>query len=387
MKKLLVAVAAFAWSSAAVAGDYHIAQTLRCSQCHTMHASRQHQINGSGADAEYPIAAQGNPNRKLLIQDGTNETCLACHDAKAAIPDILGANDSAATFATTNARSAGALNGLVGSHTPGTATDAAGTAYADWMGHTLGSDLPPPGFVGIYEPTPQENFNCANCHAVHGSSAYRNLGRSQYMGLEGTVASATNPFINVGPTYNAKPSTAARPSTAFDPAKDVTIGVATRSYKTADVTFGVGTDSVVQGAGMNGYCAVCHGNFHSDGNTRDQIGGIDFVRHPTSGVKRLVGTNNGLLASGGETAQYGLVRPSWAAAPGITSEFQAACLSCHKGHGNARGYGLIYPSNVGTVSDFEQGDAALVDLGDGSGSQYPIRSLCITCHPMGRVYP
>jgi hypothetical protein len=380
MKKLLVAVALLSLTVTARAGDYHKKETLRCSQCHTMHASRQHQLNGAAADTEYPLADQNVPHRKLLIQNGTNETCLACHDGKAAIPDVLGANASAAAFSTTNARSAGALNGAVASHTPGTATDAQTTPYADWMGHTLGTDVAPPGFVGIYEPTPVENFNCANCHAVHGSGAYRNLGLSPYMGLEGMPFGygLGNPFELAGPTYNPKAFNAARAVTTFDATRDVSILSADRSYQTKQVVFGAGSPVV---GGMNAYCAVCHGNFHGDANTRDLVSGTAFVRHPTTGITRL-GADNSLLSGFAGTAETDVVRPAWAQAPATTSDFQVACLTCHKGHGNARGYGLVYPGNTGTVADFEQGDAAPVDLGD--GAQYPLRNLCITCHPMGR---
>jgi hypothetical protein len=366
MKKLLVAVAALGLATTANAGDYHKKETLRCSQCHTMHASRAHGLNGdaafTGSDANSALPDPGNPHRKLLIQNGTNETCLACHDGKTNVPDVLGANSMTGMD---NLRSAGALNGSVGSHTA--------TGYAEWMGHTLGSGSPPPGFVGIYEPTPVENFNCANCHAVHGSAGYRNLGLSQYMGLEG-LTGPTNPFASNGPTYNAQTSPTTR-DTAFSAGRDVTIGVATRSYKTTDVTFGIGSANTSSKNGMNAYCAVCHGNFHGDANTRDQIGGVDFVRHPTSAITR--DNSTGSLMNG--VTGTDLVRPAWAAAPSATANFEAACLSCHKGHGNARGYGLIYPAVNGVNADKENGDA--VAAADGA---YPIRNLCITCHPMGR---
>lgn len=375
MKKLLVAVAALGLATVANAGDYHKAATLRCSQCHTMHSSRAHGLNGdatfTGSDINSQLPDPGNPHRKLLIQDGTNETCLACHDQKGTVPDVFGVNGGNVAA---NHRSAGALNGSTPSHTDGT--------YSDWMGHTLGSSAPPPGFVGIYEPTPVENFNCANCHAVHGSAAYRNLGLSRYMGLEGMAFDVTNPFAAVGPTFNPADATGARAVTTFAATRDVTITAATRNYETQNVVFGQGattaagpgTDGTTQN-GMNAYCAVCHGNFHGDANTRDQVGGLDFVRHPTSAIPR--DNSAGTLLNGGTATD--VVRPVWVAAPSATADFEAACLTCHKGHGNARGYGLIYPSNTAATVNFENGDAAAE--ADGA---YPIRNLCTTCHPMGR---
>jgi len=35
------------------------------------------------------------------------------------------------------------------------------------------------------------------------------------------------------------------------------------------------------------------------------------------------------------------------------------------------------------VTDFENGDADTIDKGT-TREYYPIRNLCITCHPMGR---
>lgn len=387
MRKLLVAMAALLSAGYVSAGDYHISTTLRCSQCHAMHASRQHQLNGAAVDPDYTLGMQGVGYRNLLIMDGTNATCLACHNAQSAYPDVLGSNSSATAFGTDNARSAGALNGTVvgyvkngstgamelGSHTPGTATDGEGTAYADWMGHTLGTDLPPPGWVGLYEPSPQENFNCANCHEVHGSAAYRNAGGSTTMGLP-TQKGAGNPFATNYPVYNALPVTGGSRAAVSYTANHVNVSNLTaRDYKTASVTFGQGA-SAVGGAGMNAYCAVCHGNFHGTANTLDQLGGVDFVRHPTSGI---VHDATKAVLTGGEIS---LVRPAWVSAAGGTNSYEAACLSCHKAHGNARGYGLLYPLNDGVTAtaDFEQGDA-LADAG-----VYPLRNLCITCHTQGR---
>jgi hypothetical protein len=308
-------------------------------------------------DADY---TGGTPNRNLLIQDGTNETCLACHDVKAAYPDVFGANTGMVAAGT---RSAGALNGATVSHTDAT--------YSDWMGHTLGSEATPPGWVGIYEATPQEGFNCANCHEVHGSAAaYRNAGGSTTMGLPNQKG-AGNPFATAFATYNAQTlATGLRPAGLLNTgALNAVIEVDARDYRTANVSFGRGASN-----GMNAYCGVCHGNFHGDANTRDLIGGVDFVRHPTSGVARL---DASLILATGET---NLVRPAWTGAE-YTTGYEAACLSCHKAHGNKRGYGLIYPLNNdgNTITNYEEGDApAEVD------GTYPLRNLCITCHTQGR---
>ncbi len=384
MKKLLAVVAGL-WAGAAIAGDYHVENTLRCSECHTMHASRSHGLNQQAFEPTFrDVGINSNGNRNLLIWDGTNATCLACHDGQTSFPDVLGVDGG--LTAGTNVRSAGALNssGLNG-------LPAADAAYPNYAGHTLGTDVAPPGYVGSYEATPVEGFNCANCHAVHGSKAFRNLGLSRYMGLPSGAAqsgAAANVFGTTGPKYNMLnefiDGTAGREAAAAG--DDVFVDVATRTYATANVQFRQGTPGA---NGMNAYCAVCHGNFHGDGNTRDLIGGIDFVRHPTSGVVRdVVGGATPLLNFANpvtgvtQVAQYDLVRPAWVTQEGLTGQnFEAACLSCHKGHGNANGYGLIYPSNVGAVSNYENGDAAPSAT---VVANETLRNLCITCHAQGR---
>ena len=385
MKKILVALAALVWAGGAFAGDFHRLGTLRCSDCHTMHASRAHGLNTGVADPDFsdPVAA-GGPFDKLLMANGVNAICLTCHDAKASAPDVIGANTG---IIAGTVRSAGALSGtdLNGGHI------VTGEGYQDWMGHSMNSPAEPPGFPvpGTWD-TGAEGFNCSNCHAVHGSPAYRNLGLSMYAGLPLQFGQTTNPLYTAGPTYNpVNLTTGVRPVVAFDATKDVTITVAARDYQTGNIGFGIGSGNIAAtpgswGAntwkvnGMNEFCAACHGNFHGTVNTVN-AGATAFIRHPTSGISRADGTS--LLQAGGTAdglgpAQIAVVRPAWTAS--IGGGFQAACLTCHKGHGNQRGYGLIYPSQLGGVSDYENGDAAPI------GTNYPIRNLCITCHPMGR---
>jgi hypothetical protein len=212
-----------------------------------------------------------------------------------------------------------------------------------------------------------------------------------YAGLPAQFGSATNPMYTAGPTYNpVDMATGTRPVTAFDATKDVTITVAARDYQTGNIGFGIGSGNAAatpaswgantwKANGMNELCASCHGNFHGSVNTVGPSAAA-FIRHPTSGINRADGSS--LLQAAGTAdglgpAQIALVRPAWTGA--IGGGFQAACLTCHKGHGNARGYGLLYPSQLGTVSNYENGDAAAA-----SDGVYPIRNLCITCHPMGR---
>jgi hypothetical protein len=363
MKRLISAAAALVWAGAAVAGDWHQADTLKCSECHTMHASRQHAL-GSGNAASADVgwgSGPATPNDHLLIQQGVNQTCLACHD-NTAVPDVFAANEQGPAQ---NKRSAGALNGTVTGHN--------NAGYQDWMGHTMGSAANPPGYTAAWDPA-TEGFHCGNCHAIHGSDVFRNAGAGgEIAGLPGVfkkvgtaAQKAAGAFNNQGARYNAKLPNVNRPLVE-DVDYDVFVDNTARTYVTADVEFRIG-----QGR-MNQYCGVCHGDFHNasavdDTNTVGASGA--FIRHPTTG--ELVGQPGGSTSLPTNLNAAILVRPAYATDK-LSAE--AACLSCHKAHGNARGYGLVYPDvQTANYTNEEEGGAALIE------GAYPIRNLCGVCH-------
>ena len=393
MRKLVVVFSALAFAGLAQAGEYHRLAQLRCSDCHTMHFSRAHNFTSNDADAGFVTSAT--PNDSLLLAGGVNTTCLACHDNNDVAPNVLEANDS--TYVAAGTRSAGFLN-----------EEGSGTEFE---GHTLDHVGRPPGL-----PTAATWNNlaveCENCHAVHGSRAYRNLGLGRVAVSQGFSSSA---FGNVGPTY-----TFTATAGAVDPNYDVTIesnagggplnGTSANTYETAKIKFGKGAGNatepyftgsayLAQGAsqkvpvvnGMNEYCAKCHGDFHGATNTLGGIVGTTqhYIRHPTTGVARAANT---LFQAGAFTGVVGL-DPAQAmdSADGAIvravftnsdkGTWEVGCLTCHKGHGNGRPFGLILPDHQGTIADYENGDAAA--LPDGS---YSVRNLCVTCHGMGRSF-
>lgn len=352
MKKLTVAAAVLVWSGAAFAGDYHQSSTLKCSECHTMHASRAHGLQSANAGDDLGWAAPAFPNDKLLIQAGVNVTCLACHDAQTDAPDVFAENQAGSPAF--NARSAGALSGTVTGHT--------NTGYETWMGHTLGDMAAPPGFTGATWDPGLDGFHCGNCHSIHGSAYFRNLGGTN----AGTAAQkASGAFTGIGPAYNALVA-GARVAGASD---DVFINApAATEYATNNVKFLIGTGA------MNKYCAVCHGDFHNvAGNNQNTVGATGFIRHPTSGVG--LGSTTALPATPEALNGAILARPAYNAVVAPTGA-EAACLSCHKGHGNQRGYGLVYPNLAAADTDLENGNTAA----DAVTGLYPIRNLCTVCH-------
>jgi hypothetical protein len=358
MKKLFIAVALMGFG-AAYAGDYHSGEELKCQQCHTMHASRTHnfEINADGTIGGSPILYNGGAGfDKLLVGGSTNATCLSCHNRNGTSGyDVFGQGGSL-----NQKRSAGALNMVAG------ATDIAaqslgltpsGGAFQPQMGHSLGFKGTAPGGTGAYDSSATTyGFSCADCHEVHGSAAYRNLG-PQYSGLVAFAAGAQ-------PTYKIDATL------AVDATVDV-IEATAADYNTANVKFASGG-----GANrMNAYCGTCHGNFHSDANTQN-AGVTAFVRHPTGNAV----TAYDFASADPRYTARDVVRPVYT----TTTEVSPGCLTCHKAHGNARAYGLIHPAEAGANTDLENGDLAGVTDYTGTRTFYNPKSLCSTCHYQGK---
>lgn len=337
MKKLIT-LAALAIASLARAGDYHEGTELKCYQCHTMHASRAHGIDIVIADntvrAETFTTTGGFDN--LLKTASTNETCLGCHASGGiGVYGVVG-----------NAKSGGNLNGPAIGTVPATSAN----GYTDGMGHTMGFTGAIPGSAGTIT-----NFNCADCHAVHGNAAYRNLGDT----AKGFIADQQ-------PTYSS--TTTGATVWDFDAVEQNP-----EVYDVTLVAFGNGG-----GANrMNAFCAKCHGNFHGETNIAGT--GTNFKRHPTG-----TATDNHDMA--GITA-VDIVRPVQASA----TNGAPGCLTCHKAHGTKRAFGLVFPgidvngALLATNTDKENGDFVAPTSGTpATRYSYNVRSLCITCHTQGR---
>jgi hypothetical protein len=138
---LLTFVFALAAANAA-AGDWHVADKGKCTDCHTQHNS----------DSGQPMRTDQNPNPAtyMLLRQNINELCLSCHDgSRPEAPDVIApvsyvSDPAGGYFADTG----GSLNGL---------------------GHALGVAATPPG------GTTTMTLTCVSCHDPHGNTNYRNL--------------------------------------------------------------------------------------------------------------------------------------------------------------------------------------------------------------------
>jgi hypothetical protein len=374
MRKILLSLAALVVASTASAGTYHRQNRLVCTDCHTMHSSRQHGNVGAGSGLGF-TGTRATGYDRLLIMNGTNATCFACHKDQTNAPDVMGASDALAPYPADGQRSAGRLNEL-GDGAP-----------IENTGHTMGW-LPtatltgPPGFnaanVSWLVPTATwgtEEFNCADCHTPHGGAQYRNIVNgysmrwsTQLSGTAGTAFTFTDGAkITPSETFTAL-------DTANEVYNSVGYGAGTFSaagyYAASSIQYGTAATAVHPNK-FNQFCAQCHGNFHGDANTIGSAPGL-FQRHPTTGVSAAA-TTLWRTAAAFDPATMA-AKGNWVDGAAKTT-FEPGCVTCHKAHGTGNDYGLIFPAVSPTGTD-----AANLEQGTGT----VIRGLCSTCHPMGR---
>ncbi len=431
MKKLSIALVAAIWATTALAGSYHRGTSLICSDCHTMHASRSHKFGGTGSVGTDAFISRTNANptnlnpwvpndggingnRYLLMAGTPNDTCLACHDGTAGVPDVVGVSVNGGF------RAAGQTN-LLGSGN-------------EQHGHTIDIDLatnPPPGWTAwragqasnVWTNSPANGFDaefaCDDCHAVHGNAAYRNLanGRGRVAGNFGWTGNwsagytwglaptyawnATAPAagmlvparfdvdvvvvpsgkavgnINQGDQYDARLVSYAVANNDVSTSQYVAAFNATNGtvkYYTAGA-FAADQNNVTTGKNkMNGFCGACHGNFHGNSAVNTGLTPEKFKKHPTTGVSM---NTSSLIAPAAQLA----VKPIFSGA----TTFEPGCLSCHRAHGTTSMFGLVLPGDkalggatwANLDTDYENGDSA--------GPNATVRFLCQTCHGQGRT--
>ncbi len=151
---------------------------------------------------------------------------------------------------------------------------------------------------------------------------------------------------------------------------------------------GLQSNLKVPNGSMSGFCATCHGIFHTNG-TNDDISTVSagfadgtggngvsgaFLRHPSDYV----------LSSGANTTEYDnytnwtntapVARPTLQASAALVNPAtdMVMCLSCHSAHATANDYMLRFD-----YSKMTAGVAAAADLGTG----------CLACHTTKGVEP
>ncbi|MBI5867730.1 MAG: hypothetical protein HZB43_05480 [candidate division Zixibacteria bacterium] len=303
------------------APTYHNGVTLRCSDCHAMHESRQHPVDGDPlSDPFGPYPQNYNGGKSLLKAPDPVDLCLTCHDNQTGIPDVMTADANGLTE-----RSAGFF-APVGTRNP--------------RGHSLdrgqsleGSDLCNRcHFNGMADAS----VSCIDCHNPHGNNKSRNLQWASWPGGE--------------PEFGM-----------FEAASATGL----QRYEAANIGFGTDAATVFEVTNM---CIDCHHVYSGDWNIDPDGDGI-HNRHPSSEAE-WGSTNN--IAQG--AAEGTTVPAHWVAGTGVgfqetprlrfvnnpalnfvdATEIDPAkngvfCLSCHRAHGGENSFSLRW-NPVGTFS-------------------------------------
>ncbi|MEW6746473.1 MAG: hypothetical protein AB1486_27345 [Planctomycetota bacterium] len=328
------------------AGDYHDGKTLICSDCHVVHLRTARPPDAAEESLPNPTEATG-PTGDPLLRDSVNDLCLSCHDNSTRAADVLGANLGRSPG---EVRQAGFLNRL-------------GSVGSTATGHTLEALEPAPGSQPSWKPEDENGAGvglaCINCHAPHGQQglarAYRNLraDAGNNRGGEGLV------------TYNdGKPG-------LNDLSRDVFVR-RTLAYDESAVDFNEPNPS---DSAIARFCAGCHNTFHGNmggpaiGGSPRRGGYAGFLRHPAAGVN--IGATGGAWSSNSlfiSHAQRVKVMSESGVWDPPGRDVTPTCISCHKAHGNANAFGLIFRSGQGTRTE----------NGDTRGGT--LEHLCGQCH-------
>ncbi len=299
---------------AAVAGDYHTAATLHCSDCHIMHASKDGTLYNGGAG-----------NDKLLQGASVNALCLTCHDNNAGVPDVVATGGTVTTPGDTliqDYNSVDPYGNGAGSFQGDYATASSG------VGHNLYATSALTAIQGTWTSDPT-GMKCSDCHSVHSATNWRNL-KTKPGGIATaiTIAAGTQVFEDVA--FTAPPAST---------------GQVRDHYKASNVGF-ADTANIVS------WCVGCHTNITSSATTKHPqsvaVSAIsDAGAHWTGGTGVGFGTTVGDGTAGIPRVRFGQTGASYAAVTTAAATNQVFCLTCHKGHGSKYDSTLVWPHYEG----------------------------------------
>ncbi len=300
---------------------YHNGETLMCSDCHTMHASMQHNYAGTSAGegniSSFPWTTTANP--QLLKYSDPLDLCLSCHDGLVGAPDVVNSD----------------INGLA--ERSGGFFDE--PAIVSAHGHDLGRNLPSGGSnlcVRCHWGAPEDKrVTCIDCHSAHGNGNPRNV---QWA----SDPAGTPPFGLFNPAGMTGLTKYERANTGYGTANDITMREQTNMCIDCHHTFSGAYYTDNDGDGIH----ERHPSYDSERSHTNSIdqGSMRGTTNPAhwdggvgqgfTGTLRVPFVTNGALDYASSTVVDA----------GTNGVF---CLSCHKAHGSANAFGLVWTVNGG----------------------------------------
>ncbi len=285
----------------ALAGDWHVAGSLECSDCHLQHGSNQRDPTVEGAFSY------------LLRKGSINELCISCHDGTdPSAPDVIA---PAPMYASTpSEESAAGLLAMAGIDNPN--------------GHSIGIELATP----LQQVASMRELSCVSCHAAHGNGNFRNLHSDPAeSGALLSVANGLNVFTGVPPD---NPPTATGSIAAYS------------------------RDNVGYVSGITEWCVTCHDQL---GSNCFAAAPAHFNAHPsdiaidaypydghTEPAHWVAGSGEGFAAVGQSTATprvpfLATGATDFQASRTVAANNKVSCMSCHKAHGSSNRKGMVWP--------------------------------------------
>ncbi len=263
-------------------------RTEKCSDCHTMHYSREGAVPSN--------AELGGPFNRLLIRATTNKLCLFCHDGTdVRAPDVL----APVTM----------YNGSGDEHS--------GAGFFEFSGGTAsgkGHDLDVDAATVPFSTLTHISLTCASCHDPHGSTNFRNLLTAPAGGAGTPVVLGVDVFTSVSP---ADPPTAAGSIAAY---RASNIG-----YKSS----------------MSAWCVQCHDQPHTVSMIDKSL---PDLTHWVNGTGAGFGVQTGDTIEGVPRLRFkNPAATDYVTARTVGQGNQGICESCHFAHGGPYLKDLVWP--------------------------------------------